>query len=621
MYGGKDSSEFIGSWKRSSQSKNLSDRTEYSTRWLDTDTGLSVTATTIAFKDFPAVDWVLRFESTGTKDTPIIEQIKALDIVLDTKADQVVILDQINGDDCSERSFVPVERSLGAGQGRNFAPVGGRPSNGEFPFFNVQLGGEGFFTAIGWTGQWAVSVRREDNGATNLRAGMQLTHLLLHPGEAVRTPRIMLLRWSGNRTDAHNSFRRLLMAHYVPRLNDEPVTLAVTAQTFNRWAAGARPNWATEQGQIAAARINSEIGCNTHWFDAGWFEGKFPNSVGNWFPKPKDFPNGLRPIGDTCESLGLKFLVWYEPERVGDGTVIARKHPEFVLPANKRSGKGGLFNLGDPKARRWLTDLLVRQIQEFNIHTYRNDFNIDPLPFWRGNDAPDRHGMTEIRYVEGLYAMWDELRQKYPDMYLDNCASGGRRIDLETVMRAVVQTRSDTACMPGREHWDQAQAYGLSLYLPQHSTIGWTLGAYHCRSSAAAGYCGEYDVLDDNFDITLAAACIREIKENQPYWNGDFYPLTPWSIAEDQWISWQLHLSKEARGIILAFRREHCQYNSIQVNLQAIEDAKQYEVDFINDDHKVVTAIMTGHEFASLEIRLPKPYSSMLIRYRLTEKQ
>ncbi len=97
--------------------------------------------------------------------------------------------------------------------------------------------------------------------------------------------------------------------------------------------------------------------------------------------------------------MGLKFIVWFEPERVAPGTQIAREHPEFVFGGEK----GGLFKLSDPAARRWLADLLSRRITEFGIDTYRNDFNIDPLGFWRQADAPDRQGFTEIRYVEGPY--------------------------------------------------------------------------------------------------------------------------------------------------------------------------------------------------------------------------
>ncbi|MCY3023579.1 MAG: NPCBM/NEW2 domain-containing protein, partial [Planctomycetota bacterium] len=575
-YDGKSSSEFLASWPRKTQSKDVADRVEHVTQWTDPKTGLEVTATATAFKDFPAVEWVLRFKNTGAQDTAILSQVAALDMLLGTAKDQSLVLDQIAGDDCSERSFVPGERELKPGQNVALAPVGGRPSNGTFPFLNLQCGPGGFFVAIGWTGQWSARVNRDAAGPTRLQAGMELTHLLLHPGEAIRAPRIMLLRWSGDRIDAHNLFRRLLLAHYLPKLDGKPIDLAITAQTFNRWASGARPTWGTEEGQIAAAKTARDLGCDTHWFDAGWFEGNFPNGVGNWFPKPKEFPRGLAPVGQACEELGLKFLVWYEPERVGNGTQIAREHPEFVLPAKKPAGQGGLFNLGDPKARRWMTDLLIKQIAEFHIHTYRNDFNMDPLPFWRGNDPPDRQGITEIRYVEGFYEMWDAMRVAYPRMYLDDCASGGRRIDLEMVMRSVVQTRSDTACAPGRAEWDQSQTYGLSLYLPLHATIGWDTATYDCRSIGAAGFCAEWDLLDKAFPMDQARACIAEIKENRKYWSGDYYPLTPWSMAHDHWIAWQFHRPDLDAGIVLAFRRKDSPYPALQAALRGVKPDQTY---------------------------------------------
>ena len=52
---------------------------------------------------------------------------------------------------------------------------------------------------------------------------------------------------------------------------------------------------------------------------------------------------------------------------------------------------------------------------------------------------------------------------------------------------------------------------------------------YACRSSAAAGFCAEWDILDKAFPMDEARRCIEEIKANRKYWAGDYYPLTPWS--------------------------------------------------------------------------------------------
>src|ERR1019366_10649632 len=112
-------------------------------------------------------------------------------------------------------------------------------------------------------------------------------------------------------------------------------------------------------------------------------------------------------------------------DRAPPGPQIPRDHPEFVFGGDK----GGLYKLNDPAARRWLADLLSRRIADFGIDVYRNDFNIDPLRYRRQADAPDRQGMTEIKYVEGQYALWDELLAGYPGLSIDNCASGGGGLD------------------------------------------------------------------------------------------------------------------------------------------------------------------------------------------------
>lgn len=616
VYGGTPSAALLKTWDRKTDSKDLPDRTQYEVRWTDPKTQLCVTAIVGVFKKYPAIDWVLSFENRGSQDTPIIEKIQALDVGLRTGfARRPAVIHTLEGDACGERSFLPAAHNLDGGKSVRFAPSGGRPSNTTaFPFWNVQYANRGVITAVGWSGQWAASFDRAENGPGHMRAGMELTHLLLHPGERIRSPRILVMPWKGDRLAAHNRFRRLLLFHYVPKRDGKPSPLPFVSQCFDRYSwSAAHPEWATEAGQIAAAEFAAKIGCTHHWLDAAWFVGGFPNGVGNWFCKPKEFPNGLKPVGDACHRLGIKFVLWFEPERVAPGTEIAREHPDFVFGGTA----GGLFKLNDPAARRWLTDLLSKRITEYGIDIYRNDFNIDPLGFWRKNDTPDRQGMTEIRYVEGHYGMWDELLTRHPGLQIDNCASGGRRIDLETIQRSFPLWRSDTSCSPGHPEWNQAQTFGLSLYIPFHTACGWTPEPYDFRSSATAGAICQWDYLNPTFPMDLAKATMAEAKENATYWYGDFYPLSSCTQTLDHWAAYQFHRPDLNAGLVLAFRRPESPYTALGLALQALNPATTYEVEFIDDARAKTVKKMTGRELTEqTELRMPKKGSSLVVRYR-----
>jgi alpha-galactosidase len=522
------------------------------------------------------------------------------------------VLHQISGDVCGEQSFLPVDTTLEAGKPLAFAPAGGRPSNQTFPFFNVQYGDEGLITAIGWSGQWAARLERSATGPTRLQAGMEKTHLRLHPGERIRMPRILVMPWKGDRLAAHNRFRRLLLFEYVPRLGGRPLRLPVASQCFDRYS-GSRPEWSTEAGQLRAVQATHDLGADTHWFDAAWFEGGFPNGVGNWFCRPKSFPNGLKPVSDAVHRAGLKFLLWFEPERVAAGTQIAREHPEFVFGGTN----GGLFKLNEPAARRWLTDLLSQRITEFGLDVYRNDFNMDPLDFWRRADAPDRQGMTEIRYVEGHYALWDELRARHPGLWIDNCASGGRRIDLETLRRSVPLWRSDTGCGPGHADWDQVQALGLAEYVPLFTACAWDPKAYTLRSTATGGAITQFDYLNEKFSVSEARAALAEVKDNQKFWYGDFYPLTRAALGNETLAAWQLHRPDLEAGLVLAFRRRECPYPVLQTALRGLTPARRYTVEFSDENRQRTRRTMTGRALMSnFELRLPQPGTSLLVRYQ-----
>jgi alpha-galactosidase len=616
VYDGAASSELLKNWTRTADTADENNRLLHKVQWTDPKTGLRVSVLATVFKRYGAVEWLLQFENTGASDTPAIENIQALDAVLNTGYyAKPVVLHQLLGDVCDSRSFTPTEATLELGKPKISSPDGGRPSNGAFPFFNLQYGNEGLIAAIGWSGQWLARFDRSDRGPTRVSAGMEKTHLKLHPGESIRGPRILAMPWNGDRTAAHNRFRRLMLFEYAPKIAGHPLRLPVALQCFDRYS-GSQPDWGTEAGQLRAARASRDIGCDTHWIDAAWFEGGFPDGVGNWYCKPQGFPNGLKPISDLCHSMGLKLIVWFEPERVAPKTAIAREHPEFVLGGQN----GGLFKLNDPAARRWMTDLLSTRIRENGIDIYRNDFNIDPLSFWRANDTPDRQGMTEIRYVEGHYAMWDELRARHPGLWIDNCASGGRRIDLETISRSVPLWRSDTCCAPSRADWDQSQVYGLSQYVPLFTGCSWDTDPYTLRSGASAGAICQFNFLDGSFSTNAAQAALAEIKENQKFWYGDFYPLTPQATGPQGLIAYQLHRADLNEGIVLAFRRENCPYPSVQVSLGGLNPEARYAVESFDESRQMTRTTISGKEMNSdWEIRMPKKKQSLLIRYKPCE--
>ena len=143
--------------------------------------------------------------------------------------------------------------------------------------------------------------------------------------------------------------------------------------------------------------------------------------------------------------------------------------------------KSKLLNLGNKDALNWLINCISDFIRNEGIDIYRQDFNMDPLSYWEKSDPYLRTGISEIRHIEGLYSFWDSLLVRFPNLIIDNCASGGRRIDLETISRSSPLWRTD---FHGYTDPDGCQdnTYGLNFYLPLHGTGNWIRSQYCFRS-------------------------------------------------------------------------------------------------------------------------------------------
>lgn len=487
-YDGKPSRELLKGWRFEvgSESHQGTGRQQLYT-YTDPTTGLEVRCVVVAYADYPVVEWTVYFRNTGTKNTPILQNIQGLDTRFERGHAGEFVLHYNSGDWCREYSYEPHSARLNPGTSLRFAPVGGRPTNGAFPYYDLLKPDGGIILAVGWPGQWATTFTRDATNGVRVAAGQELTRLYLKPGENIRAPLIALLFWQGSDTvRAQNLWRRWFMAHNIPRINGKPPGPILQIQLCRSFTDGANV-MQEEADKFAKANIDIDL----YWRDACWYPYNGDClGTGTWELDQQRFPEGFKPISEWIHARGKKLIVWFEPERVSPGTQWYQEFPEWLLSLkpgdavfrteqdllqqvfvdheaqrNQICQGDALLDLGNEKARVFLTDFISRVITEQGIDYYRQDFNISPLLFWRAADAPDRQGITENLYVQGYLAFWDELRRRHPRMLIDSCSSGGRRNDLETLRRAVPLLRSD---FQPSHTWEaqQAQTYGISAWIP-----------------------------------------------------------------------------------------------------------------------------------------------------------
>ena len=567
VYGGQTSDNLLALWPKKTSKKKLdSSRTQHTLTWTDPRTGLEVRCVAVEYNDYPVAEWTVLFKNTGQADTAILENIQALDAKFELKAEGEgdFVLHGNKGDWCVAQSYEPYELTLKPKSNTRFAPDGGRPTNGPkgWPYFNLQTPSGGMIFAIGWPGQWACSFARDKERGLRVIAGQEGTRLFLKPGEQIRTPLIAALFWEGTDTvRAQNLWRRWFMAHNIPRLNGQPPPI-LQMQCYRNFEKGGEKDLFDTVTEFNSNGIAFDL-C---WRDAGWYpcKGGWPNT-GTWELDAQRYPKGFRPFSDWLHQQGKKFIVWFEPERVGDReSWLAKNHPDWILG-------GTLLNLGHPDAGKWLVEHIDKMLVEQGIDYYRQDFNMDPLGNWRGNDTPDRRGLTENKYVSGYLAFWDELRRRHPGMLIDSCASGGRRNDLETLRRSVPLLRSDFQFGAGATMPNQGHTHGISSWIPYYGSGCAFTDPYSARSyiMPCTGYGG-----------TNAATkrAYEEARQVAPYMLGDYYPLTPYSIRPGDWFAWQFDRPDLAGGVVQAFRRDKNESLTQVLHLTGLAPSTKYEI-------------------------------------------
>jgi len=614
-YGELSSDELLKNWQREQQTTTVDEnRTRTTTVWADPKTGLRVHWELTRFADFPALEWVLDFENSGAADTPILKDIQALDQSFSSplKNGGPYRLHKTKGAPADPTDFEPTVVVVNDKRRETLGGGGGRPSNKDFPFFKIETGKGSLIIAVGWSGQWQAQIESPDKQNLHVTAGLEKTHFLLHPGERVRTPRMLELYWMGDTLESNAQFRQLIYRHYAANYNGrKPLPVLFSNTCFTR--GGGWLNECNAQNQISLINAYAPLGLEAVLTDAGWFEGGWPAGAGNWNPRQDAYPDGMGPVAAAAKQRGMIYGLWFEPERVVKGTALQKNHPDWILARGKEPQTTYLLNFGLPQVQEYFFNIVKGFMELPGFRFYRQDFNMDPLEYWRYNDPPDRQGITESKYIEGLYAYWDRIARTWPDGLREECASGGRRIDLETIQRMHLHQESD--------YWfdnetDQNQIWGLGQYLPNNlfDTPLIRLDDYSFHSTLATSLIIGWIADAPDFDARRGRQLLDRYRAVRHLLVGAWYPLLPYSRSLEDWMASQYHRPDLNEGLILVFRRAESPYGTVELALHDLDPSATYEVSYdstATKERRKGAALMD-----QLQLALPKKHQSELIVYR-----
>ena len=286
-----------------------------------------------------------------------------------------------------------------------------------------------YFAALGYSGSFKVEAQRDFKGITRATLGVNDFDFsyTLKAGQELETP-CVYIGVSNGFAVMSNDMSRFAINHILPRAYaQKPLPVL-----YNSWEATAFD--VNTQGQLELAKKAAELGCELFVMDDGWF-GKRNNDcagLGDWFVNEEKFPNGLDELINGVNALKMDFGLWFEPEMVQRDSDLFRAHPDWVYHyptrENNELRNQLVLNLTKPEVEQYVFDCMDKMLEKHNIRYIKWDMN---RPFSEvGAENLENAQELWLRHTKAVYAIADRLKEKYPYLQLEACASGGGRADL-----------------------------------------------------------------------------------------------------------------------------------------------------------------------------------------------
>ncbi len=204
------------------------------------------------------------------------------------------------------------------------------------------------------------------------------------------------------------------------------------------------PTEAKELPMIAAA---ASAGCEYYVIDAGWYaeiNEDWSQTIGAWQPSQTRWPHGFKYVLDKIRDSGMTPGLWLEPEVAGPRSTLAAKPDDwFFMRHSKRVLKNSryLLDFRNPDVRAYLDQVIDRVVRDYGVGYIKMDYNVDSL---LGTDLhADSAGQGLLAHSRAYLAWIDQILKRFPELVLENCGSGGGRLDYAQLSHFQIQSVTD----------------------------------------------------------------------------------------------------------------------------------------------------------------------------------
>jgi len=325
----------------------------------------------------------------------------------------------------------------------SYGSVSGRSCRGFNPWAGLLTPNECYTAVLAWSGNWNCKITTLDNNYFfSMGLSSDETYFDIKPGGSFTSAPIYVAKGTSIE-DSCLAIRRFFRKR-LSLLNDQDINEIPVV--YNGW-------WPYEDSLISEdvylqnAVMAKNLGITYAVLDAGWFGNDKKGE--NWYDKRGDwelinlkaFPSGMKSLCDRAKSLDISPGMWCEIEAVGKHAKLNETHKDLIA---ERDGVSlGYICLGSKKSSEWALSVIDRILGEYGAKWIKFDFNLDPAFGCNALHHDHAKGDGLYAHYKGYYELLKVVHKKYPDVILENCSSGGLRMDIEMLSHTHFSHLSD----------------------------------------------------------------------------------------------------------------------------------------------------------------------------------